>query len=304
MEYVISDTCCYPDKDYGVFFYGEKVFLEKSKPEMNLLRSYLFRFAIHPKQIKKNNLDQLNQEYIEFIYTCRLSEYLSEKTFKIPWKDKEEPYTLTILDCEKLAQLAAPEQFKTAIERLIRKVGAKIPMPVSLPSENAEFLEFTPDSADNWGGPFELNGRQGCGVTVQHDTKKRSPKIDIYDYSYWNCSPKIREELNAIAKENDQPNGDYLFAHVWNKKDKKDYFLKLNIAEQITIVKSYLSWHGKEYMEGLRPFKLYLFGNDDCSYSKWFDTAAEMEEELNYLRMMQPLDFNKDIKERNYIFTN
>jgi len=43
---------------------------------------------------------------------------------------------------------------------------------------------------------------------------------------------------------------------------------------------------------------------DDCSYSKWFATQKEMDDEMKYLRKMQPLDFYIDIHHRGYIFTN
>lgn len=313
MEYIVQDFSTIADKKAGVFFYDEKIFLEYGEPEMNVLRSYLFELEVKPvpPKITKNNIRNYHDngivaEHICFVYTCKLADYLSQETLTIPWKkgSDEEKITITKLNCNQLVQDAYPQLLKTAIERLARKVGANVPTPVSLPNENAEFLEFTFDSASNWGGPFELDGKCGCGVKASHNTKKRAPEINIYDYSYWNCSPKVRKELDEIAKENGQKNGDGLLYNVWRGNDKKDYFLKLDISEQIIIARSYLSWRDKEYFEGLRPFKLYLFGNDDCSYSKWFNTKAEMDEELNYLRKMQPLDFNKDIKERNYIFTN
>jgi len=69
--------------------------------------------------------------------------------------------------------------------------------------------------------------------------------------------------------------------------------------------KSFLKWEtDKEHIEGMLPHSIYMCGNDDCSYSKWFSTEEEIAEELKYLRKMQPLDFNRDIIDRDYIFTN
>jgi hypothetical protein len=45
-------------------------------------------------------------------------------------------------------------------------------------------------------------------------------------------------------------------------------------------------------------------GTDDCSYTKWFPTKEAAEQELVYLRVMQPLDFYKDVIDREYLFTN
>jgi hypothetical protein len=52
------------------------------------------------------------------------------------------------------------------------------------------------------------------------------------------------------------------------------------------------------------PFRLHLSGNDDLSYSKGFNSKQSMEEELKYLRKMQPLDMWLDVQDREYIFTN
>jgi hypothetical protein len=52
------------------------------------------------------------------------------------------------------------------------------------------------------------------------------------------------------------------------------------------------------------PYQIHISGNDDTSYSKYFATEEEREAELNYLLMMQPLHFEKDIVDRGYLFTN
>ncbi len=52
------------------------------------------------------------------------------------------------------------------------------------------------------------------------------------------------------------------------------------------------------------PFRLHLSGNDDLSYSKGFNSKESMENELKYLRKMQPLDMWLDIVDRKYMFTN
>lgn len=54
-----------------------------------------------------------------------------------------------------------------------------------------------------------------------------------------------------------------------------------------------------------KPIALYLAGNDDASYSKYFATAEEAEQELKSLLVKQPLDFFNDLGDVNgWVFTN
>lgn len=50
------------------------------------------------------------------------------------------------------------------------------------------------------------------------------------------------------------------------------------------------------------PFRLYICGNDDASYSKFFATEEGMNEELDLLLACQPIHFYNDLV--GYIFTN
>lgn len=50
--------------------------------------------------------------------------------------------------------------------------------------------------------------------------------------------------------------------------------------------------------------KVRLSGNDDASWSKYFDTHQECLDELTYLRKMQPINKEMDVVNRGYIFTN
>ena len=60
----------------------------------------------------------------------------------------------------------------------------------------------------------------------------------------------------------------------------------------------------RDWLDEYLPFSIYICGNDDCSYTRYFSTHEEVDIELNYLRKMQPLDFYKDIRDRQYHFTN
>lgn len=52
------------------------------------------------------------------------------------------------------------------------------------------------------------------------------------------------------------------------------------------------------------PIKLYIFGNDDTSYSKFFRSVDEAIYESELMEECEPLDFHKDILENDFIFTN
>ena len=50
------------------------------------------------------------------------------------------------------------------------------------------------------------------------------------------------------------------------------------------------------------PVVLYLYGNGDCSYSKYVSSIEEAESELALLRAKQPLRYS-DIHNGGFIFT-
>ena len=308
MDYIITDFNLNGTTKGGIHFYDKMVYLEKDSSEMDLLRSYLFQLFVRPKPpklTKENYKDRRDwpSESLEFIHTCRLSDYLIEETFPNPF-DKKESYTVPSLDYNKLLQDSVPELLKYTVQRLERRVSDDVPDPVfaTLEARQSEFLSFTKETAEYWGGPFELDGKVGCGVRINN--RADYIDIDIYNFSYYSCSIGIRQELDQIAKENNLSNGDVLLAS-WKSKDKREYFDKLDRKDRIYILQQEIihKCHKSE-IESLRSYQLYLFGNDDASYSKYFDSEEEVKEELTYLRKMQPLDFNKDIKDRGYFFTN
>lgn len=52
-----------------------------------------------------------------------------------------------------------------------------------------------------------------------------------------------------------------------------------------------------------KPYSLYLCGNDDTSYTKFYASIAEAEQELELLKTNEPLEF-KDIMDLGFVFTN
>jgi hypothetical protein len=58
----------------------------------------------------------------------------------------------------------------------------------------------------------------------------------------------------------------------------------------------------EEYSKG--PWRVYVAGNDDMSWSLYLPTKEAAETELRYLRQMQPLRHKQDLIWRGYEFTN
>ncbi len=79
--------------------------------------------------------------------------------------------------------------------------------------------------------------------------------------------------------------------------------ISLSNKEQELNIKQILANIDEDLMEN-RPYRLCLSGNDDCSYSKSFYNLEDATDELKYLTAMQPLNMDKDILDRGYIFTN
>jgi hypothetical protein len=52
------------------------------------------------------------------------------------------------------------------------------------------------------------------------------------------------------------------------------------------------------------PVRLYMCGNDDCSYSKYFKTFKEAQDLLASFDTKAVLNFYRDIRDNGFVFTN
>lgn len=73
---------------------------------------------------------------------------------------------------------------------------------------------------------------------------------------------------------------------------------------EITYREKYVEEATNDWYTVEKPFCLYMCGNDDCSYSKFFPTLEETREDLAILEACQPLDIHKDIVNNGFVFTN
>lgn len=285
----------------GVHFYDSQILFGWND---NLgTRTYHFRVQL----IDLNQHDRIDvilrkkqndAELIDFLYTCDLKDF----TKVLPaYPDFDIPERLD-LDWDKLIKIAAPKQLKKAKQRLTRKIRGKVPKPVIYTtSETAwhvgdEFLWFSDETAYSWAGPFRMGKKQGAAVQAKENIHKdlKYPVFDVAKYhTRYNLPHAIYEKVDDATHYHMTPD------------EKEAFFNTLSVTDKHHTAKNYYSMgYLKESLAQCLPYRIYMCGNDDCSYSKWFATKKEMDDEMKYLRKMQPLDFYIDIRDRGYIFTN
>ncbi len=295
----------------GIYFYGEKILFGWEKDLGT--RSYDFHVAVYDEKFgllgicdRSLGEETLVYERINFIHTCDLKNYEVKMP---PTKFREEGYS--DFNWEKLVKEACPELLDYAEERLKRKHSNKIVEKTEFPGMGTnfygkgEFLEFTEKSASCWAGPFELNNKRGASLNVRKYELKKEIKIvnPTTDYSFYDLPTDIQNDLTQKHKVHAAN-----IVYGWTKDEKLAFFNELTDNQRYSTVKRFYSIRNSYLDEQLKqdflPFKIYMCGTDDCSYSNWFGTEEEVNKELEYLRKMQPLDFTKDIRDRGYIFTN
>ena len=181
----------------------------------------------------------------------------------------------------------------------VRKILSNDPAPEPVVYDGGdwhrgdEFLKFTKDTAPSWGGPFEFQGHLGCIAKLHEQAVRPFPLRKVEeDWSEYMLPYKYK----ALAPER---------LYYMTPEQKEAEFAKLPLEAQLAVAQDYVKRRADgHYFNECLPFRLYLAGNDDTSYSKYFVTREEAEKELNYLRKMQPLDFGRDILSRQYFFTN
>lgn len=293
----------YAPKNLGVYFYDEEILFGWDKDFGR--RSYQFRVLLRDA----NQFDRLDvlfgkkipdSELLEFIYTCDLKDFTKVRP---AYPDFDMPESLE-LDWDKLISIAIPDRLADAKERLIRKIKGIVPDPVTYESGKPgdtwhvgdEFLHFTDETAWSWAGPFHMGEKKGAAAKFgknRHqdksypvlDVAKYHSRYDLPHYIYTKVSDKDHYHMTPEARA--------------------EFFNSLSIADRHhTATKYYNKSYLQEAIENTLPYEIKLFGNDDCSYTKWFATEEEMLKEMDYLRKMQPLHFWFDIRQREYIFTN
>ena len=124
--------------------------------------------------------------------------------------------------------------------------------PKTNKSHDSIFLEFD-ETSEEWGGPYEYNGKYGCLVDIIKENQEETVKTITFSNA-----DQYAQELENVS-----------YALLW-------YY----------------------------NFRLFLYGTDNCSFSKGFNTIEELNVELDTLTKLQPLNMKLDVYDRGYIYTN
>jgi len=132
-------------------------------------------------------------------------------------------------------------------------------------------LLFDNDSASSWGGPFPGN----------------FAFFKLFDCSKIGGFKNLLNESEQVAR--------FICNYNKNSRRKLDH---LNKEYEVLINQA-----KNEYPTIEKPYRLYMSGNDDTSYSKNFSSKDEGLEFVSILEALQPLNLFKDIMP-NFAFTN
>lgn len=147
-----------------------------------------------------------------------------------------------------------------------------------------EMVQFD-ETADYWAGPFE-GGFAYASIYVE-------------DSRFLQSEEQIRLKFRL---------GTFNFSGKYKNPSKDESHLQKRLSELTN--RELKEWEHKNSLHKIdspsleMPVVLVLRGNDDCSYSKFFKTLAEAEQELETMLSMQPCNITVNIKDQGFVFTN
>ena len=286
---ITSDNSFYNfNERLGVFFNDQMVYPDLAE---NNIRTYTIRIAIHEKTLPvREKISEYLYELVEFQFTGNLCEYriLEDRTSRCG-----EKYTIGKFEFKSI--INSDDKFISLYDNAVNRIERKrvsINTEKKVVSKNVEFLEFTSETSYMWCGPELYNDNEGCHCRVM--TRNESVIDNILSIS----------DFASNVNEYDMPRK-YMDESLY-QAPKEERISRLSKLSDDALISTYTNWLKSqlEYMIDNYKYHIYLSGNDDCSYSKGFNTIHEVELELQYLRDMQPLDFTLDISNRNYKFSN
>jgi hypothetical protein len=284
----------------GIFFYDQEIYVF-SEDIPNQIRSY--------KIIMSIEYGEKNKDVFSIVVTCNILDYIKDITYEKDSVFFEEEYTTQEFDTDKfiIDFLSGDDyyskEFKFIKDRLIRRYNNIITNSTVL-EDNVEFLELD-ESACILGGPHGFENKEGCYISI-HENKK---SIESVRKSMMGDIDFIRSSHSFLLPHNRSIDGEYsTFSNNYynmSKEEKKKFIESLSHERFFKLYKNVVKYlSDEESIESKKPYRIYMYGNDDSSWTKWFFTKEEVEKELEYLRMMQPLNLYKDFTDRGYLFTN
>ncbi len=138
-------------------------------------------------------------------------------------------------------------------------------------------IQFTPETSSIWGGPFPDHHAM---FVLLDETKRNFRSFEL-------AKKDAREKL---------------LGYISAKTERKGEFVEM--LERLEAGDSDVVHDVEECGTAEFPFRIWMMGNDDTSYSKWFRTRKEAEQLLELLEANQPLNFYKDFLPFGWTFTN
>lgn len=178
-------------------------------------------------------------------------------------------------------------------------------------------LKWNDKTADNWGGPYPDNFVYCCAkdYSYTHDYLKTIEQLklqhEVYEkYSTFNL---VRESLKTYFPDI----VNYYFILVADDENKtqcsRTTMTHLELSHYLnSATKEELAFREEKIKKGMKekwenqecsvenPISLYLGGNDDCSYSRYYATK---EEALNDVKVIEN-NMSWGYIHKNFIFTN
>lgn len=288
------------DENIGIFFYDKRIYVF-SKDIPNQVRSYKINMSIE--------YGEDNKDVFSIVVTCNILDYIKDITYEKDGVYFEEEYTTQKFDVDKFiidflsGEDYYSKEFKFIKDRLIRKYNNIIPIPTVV-EDNVEFLEFD-ESACCLCGYHIFENKGGCYISIRENKKS----IDSVRKSMMGDIDFIKSSHSVLLPYNRSIDGEYsTFSNNYynmSKEEKSKFIESLSHERFFKLYKNVVKYlTDEESIESRKPYRIYMYGTDDASWTKWFFNMDAVEKELQYLRMMQPLNLWKDFTERGYIFTN
>lgn len=137
-------------------------------------------------------------------------------------------------------------------------------------------LQFTPESAPCWGGPFE-GGYAYCSILDWSQTLYGMRKGPFYNKNY---------------------------LEVWEQKAKESFERRKRSIFATRVQKEAVYDPEAQRLCPQLPFVLGICGDDDTSYSKYFASEIEAMDELMLFANNEPLVFTEVVHDFKFTFTN
>lgn len=168
------------------------------------------------------------------------------------------------------------------------------PDGISRPSEAERFqsgmIRFTEETASSWGGPcpggFALYHFEDMRKTSRWKRENTVPTKRAFELAI----ERLKWELEKLE----------FMSHRFQRSARKQLREDLRRLQRMDVLAlhSFLEWTTEEY-----PFRLYMRGNDDTSYTRFFKTEEEGLELIELLEVSSPIDFNEFL-EFGFFFSN